>query len=69
MSKGSELLEAKEVDLEAIPKACEPIKATLSTCKCTICGKKYDKIHEYKDCTVYYHAKDCETVLTVPKEK
>jgi hypothetical protein len=54
---------------EANGEASEPIKATSLTRKCTICHKIYDKVHEYKDCTVYYHTKGCETVLTIPKEK
>jgi hypothetical protein len=59
-----------EVEIGAIPEACEPIKATSSMLKCTICHKVYDKVHEYKDCTVYYHAKGCKTILTIPnKEK
>jgi hypothetical protein len=37
--------------------------------KC-FCGLIFDKVHPYKDCTVYYHSKGCNTVLTIPnKEK
>jgi hypothetical protein len=44
-------------------------KGLLQSRKC-FCGLIFDKVHEYKDCTVYYHAKGCDTVLTIPnKEK
>jgi hypothetical protein len=44
-------------------------KGLLQSRKC-FCGLIFDKVHEYKDCTVYYHTKGCNTVLTIPnKEK
>jgi hypothetical protein len=70
MSKDFGSQNVVEVDLEAIPEASEPIKATSPMLKCTICHKVFDKVHPYKDCIVYYHSKGCDTILTIPnKEK
>jgi hypothetical protein len=43
-------------------------KGLLQSRKC-FCGLIFDKVHEYKDCTVYYHAKGCKTILTIPKKE
>jgi hypothetical protein len=57
-----------EVEIEANGAELQPKTVTLQSRKC-FCGLIFDKVHEYKDCTVYYHAKGCNTILTIPNKK